>query len=790
MPLFLLALTSGIFIIGFLSHLPELSWLALILPLGVLPGFLLFLNKSRRLILVLTGLALGAGWGIISGHALVANLLAPDLVGQDFVIRGRVIDLPVEDARRQRFILAVESAHQLDGTPLHTGIPSNVQVSWYEKDKRTVKSGERWQFVVRLKRPRGFANPGGFDYQVWLMRRDIGGIGYVRSDPDNQRVAPASRWEIDVWRYQLREWLLESEKRSQTGIMLGLLIGDRSLIEPEQWRKMQLTGIGHLISISGLHVGFLAICGFFVGLLVGRGLNLIWHTCPALLIGYGLAMVFALVYSALAGFNIPTQRTLLMILIIQLASFSRRSYHIGHVFLMALTAVVIHDPLAAYDLGFWLSFGAVAVLLVGFSGRFGLRKTSSLQRMWQPVGDLLRSQWIIFFGLFLPLTLLFSSISLLAPIANLIAVPLVTFAVVPLLLFAAACHWSLPGLADFLITLVDHTLRLLDGWLMLLINASSGMLNPVITLNGWAFLLALLATFVLLLPQGLPGRWLGYPSLIVALLLPDRTAPALVITVLDVGQGLAVVVQTPKHQLIYDAGPGYSERFDAGRAIVVPFLYSQGIDSIDTLIISHGDQDHAGGLQGVLEGVAVGQLLVGEADKTLERFSGGEVLQGIDVQGCHDYPAWQWDEVRFQFLTLAEAHRNNSNNRSCVLLVEYTGQRILFPGDIEARGEIDLITSGQLPQELTLVLAAHHGSRSSSSMEFVSHSSPEVVVFSAGYRSQHGHPHSQVTARFAITGSRSFNTAESGALQFVWHEQKLQPIVQSRVAQRRYWFYD
>src|SRR5690606_9313913 len=212
------------------------------------------------------------------------------------------------------------------------------------------------------------------------------------------------------------------------------------------------------------------------------------------------------------------------------------------------------------------------------------------------------------------------------------------------------------------------------------LNAANGLLNPIINISGWAFLLALLATLLLLLPAGLPGRWLGYPGLMVALLLPARTAPDLMITVLDVGQGLAVVVQTPTHQLVYDAGPAYSEKFDAGRAIVVPFLYSQGIDSIDALIISHGDQDHAGGLQGVLEGVSVGQLLVGEQEKTLERFSGGNVLRGLDLQSCHDYPAWQWDDVSFRFLTLADVYLNNSNNRSCVLLIEYAGQSILFPG--------------------------------------------------------------------------------------------------------------
>ncbi len=777
MPVYLLALVGGVLSVGFLPRLPPLPWLLLILPLVLVA---LRFSTFR----VILAVALGGAWGVIYGHGILANQLSEDLVSRDVVVSGRVVDLPVSDDRRQRFILNVDTAHFADD--IHSDIenfPRNIQLSWYAKEPVAVRSGERWQWQVRLKRPRGFVNPGGFDYQVWLMRRGIGGVGYVRESDFTQRLAPPDSWDIGARRQDLRDWLLVSSDSPQRAVLLALLIGDRSMMDAEQWRQMQLTGVNHLVAISGLHVGFLAVVGFFLGSLAGRCINLVYHPCPAFVPGYLGAMALALIYSALAGFTLPTQRALIMILLVQLVFLWRRSYRISHVFSLALLGVVISDPLAAYDMGFWLSFGAVAVLLFCFAGRTG-RQDSTSSIAWAK--GLIRSQWVIFIGLFLPLGILLNSVSLLAPVANLIAIPLVTTAVVPTLLLAAVIHNVSPALSQWLLYVADYGLRGLDEWLQTLLDIAGTRLNPVISLDGWTLVIAIIGVVLLLLPRGIGGRWLGYPALLTALILPIKTPPPLTVTVLDVGQGLAVVVETPDHRLIYDAGPAYSDKFEAGGAIVVPYLRQRGISQVDKLIVSHHDMDHSGGVQGIMKNLAIQEVVAGEPIKA-------KALPNnqVPIHNCHGYENWQWNQVRFSFLPTAEIFRGasgNANNHSCVLLIEYAGQRILFPGDIEGRVENQLVNHGHLPEALTLVVASHHGSRSSSTSLFVRHARPKFVVYSAGYRSQHGHPHKEVVARYAAQGSRAFNTAEGGALVFSWHEGMLQPVRQQRRYQPRYWF--
>lgn len=776
MPVYLFAMAGGILAVGLFPVLPPL-WTLLVLALPVL----LSLRFPPFKILVAAGF--GMAWGVFYGHGILDNLLPEELVGKDVVVSGRVVDLPVSDERRQRVILKVDRAYMAEdeaARPLDN-FPTKIQISWYARDPVEVRSGERWQWQVRLKRPRGFINPGGFDYQVWLMRRDIGGTGYVRESSYTQRLAPAGSWDIGARRQMLRDWLLASTDGAQRPVLLALLIGDRSLMDTEQWRRMQLTGVNHLVAISGLHIGFIAVAGFFVGCLLGRCINLAFHSCPALLPGYLCAIGFAALYSALAGFTLPTQRAVIMILAVQLAYLWRRSYRISHVFSLALLAVAFSDPLAAYDMGFWLSFGAVAVLLFCFAGRYGRQQPPATGR-W--INGHLRSQWAVFIGLFLPLGVLLNSVSLLAPIANLVAIPLVTTAVVPALLLAAVIRDVIPSLSKLLLWVADWGLRGLDVWLQWLLDMADTRLNPIISLQGWALVIAAAGVVLLLLPRGIAGRWLGYPALLTALVLPGKSPPPLTITILEVGQGLAVVVETQGHRLIYDAGPAYSDKFEAGGAIVAPYLRQQGVAYVDKLVISHHDKDHSGGMQGLIENLRVGEIIAGEPGKA-------EALLGAPVHDCHAYAAWQWQQVQFHFLPTGAAFRqvaNNTNNRSCVLMIEYAGHSILLPGDIEGRVEKQLINEGHLPEALTLVVASHHGSRSSSTAEFVAHTRPDFVVYSAGYRSQHGHPHPEVVQRYAAQGSRAFNTAESGALSFFWYEGTLQPVRQQRLYRPRYWF--
>ncbi len=544
---------------------------------------------------------------------------------------------------------------------------------------------------------------------------------------------------------------------------------------------MQRTGTNHLIAISGLHIGFVALCGFTLGSLLGRPLNLMFYRVPSAWAGHGLALVLALAYSALAGFSLPTQRALVMVAAVQLALLGRRHVRPSDLLILALATVLLLDPLAGFDLGFWLSFAAVAVLLLAFVGRTPSRQP-------RPGASLIRSQWVVFLGLLIPLVLLTQGATLLAPLANMLAIPLVTFAVVPWLLFAAALAGVWPGLSGLLLRLADWGLTALEFWLVTLDELAGEALQFQPHLDWPGLVLASLAVLILLLPVGLPGRWLGYPALALAFCLPGERPPPLRLTFLDVGQGLAVVVQTPRHSLVYDTGPRYSDRMDAGGAIVAPYLRRRGVSELDAVVVSHGDNDHAGGLKGLLTAIPATRLWLGEPSRLDSGASLPESLAALEPRDCHENRSWRWDGVRFSLLFAGQPAEANSNNHSCVLLIEYAGQRLLLAGDIEREVEWRLIGRERVPEALTLLQVPHHGSVSSSTPVWVERVRPEWAVVSAGYENHLGHPHPDVEARYREQGSELLHTGELGALEFWWDEDGVMSRRSYREYQKRYWY--
>lgn len=796
MPFALLLFSLGVIVVSFFPHLPPLWSVFLVSPLLILWRRW---RSARYWLALLSGLA----WGVYAGHNLLSMQLDDSLVGKDLVVTGQVHGLPKQNNRLLRFNLRVTSVVAVSGEPIPTeNFPTKLQLSWYQyqrngamHDLPQLVVGDQWQFRVRLKRPRGFANPAGFDYQAWLLRQGVGATGYVVESRDNQRVSSEVKsFRLDDWinlqRYQLQQWVIAQSTSSERGILIALLIGDSALVDKNQWARMQKTGTSHLIAISGLHVGFLAIFGFYIGLWLGKCVQLIWHRCPALMIAWCCAIICASFYAALAGFNIPTVRTLIMLVVFYLACLWRRSINISDIFCVALASVLVLDPLAAFDMGFWLSFGAVALLLISFSGRLVAKKTIEPWSGFSAINLLvgfIRSQWVMFIGLLLPLSLLVSSVSLAAPIANGIAIPLITFLVVPLLLISAAIRDLFGGASDFLLFGAGWLMELLGAFLDGLLEIGGYWSSPVVAFNPALAVLIALSCCVLLLPKGVFPRTLGWSGLLLGtglnffIVPPDQ--PDLTLTVLDVGQGTAVVVRVGEQTLVYDTGPKYTDSFDAGSGIVAPYLYAQGIHHIERLVVSHGDMDHAGGLHGLLEKTSIEQLLVGEPEKLPHT-----ILASAEPQSCHQSSAWYWQSVRFEFLKFSQLARANANNRSCVLLISYAEHSILLPGDIETSIENQLLNAQQLPQKLHLLLGAHHGSRTSSGAGFVNKMRPEIVVYSAGYRSQHGHPHPQVRQRFQAVGSHEINTAESGAVVFEWDLGKLQRVQEYRHTQRRYWF--
>lgn len=792
MPLLLLVFSAGVIAVSFFSRLPPLWCLFVLIPLsaGCWRWPLL-----RYVFAVVSGLA----WGIYSGHSVLALQLPEELVGRDLVVTGQIQGLPERDDRRLRFNLRVNSATTSAGGPLAADrFPQKLQLSWYQYQRSGRASaqpalaiGDTWQLRVRLKRPRGFVNPAGFDYQAWLLRQGIGATGYVLDHHTNAKeLYSVGAWRIDDWidqqRYQLQQWIVARSSSNERGILVALLIGDSSLVEKTQWSRMQQTGTSHLIAISGLHVGFLAIFGFYSGLFIGKLIQLFWHRCPALVVAWWTAILCASFYSALAGFNIPTVRTLIMLVVFYVACIWRRSIRISDIFCFALALVVVLDPLAALDMGFWLSFGAVALLLIYFSGRMTSKKVA---QPWSGFGAITmlygfaRSQWVMFIGLMVPLSVLVSNISLVAPLANTIAIPLITFIVVPSLLLGAATRDLFGSVSDLLLVCAEWVMEIVKVFLDYLLFLGGSWSSPVVAFSPALAILIGISCLILLLPKGLFPRALGWCGILLGLglgfVVDPLGQPDLKLTVLDVGQGTAVVVKVGSNTLVYDTGPKYTDNFDAGSGIVVPYLHSQGIVHIDRLVVSHGDMDHAGGMKGLLEKIPATQLLAGQPEK---------IGLDVDAQNCHQVDKWQWQSVSFHFLPVVQRKGASANNQSCVLLIEYAGHAILLPGDIEVSVENQLLRAQLLPEKLDVVLAAHHGSRTSSGAQFVSHTRPEIVIYSAGYRSQHGHPHKDVRKRFQNVNSREINTAEAGAVVFEWRNDQLRSVKEFRTSHRRYWF--
>ncbi len=742
----------GIFIPAYWPALPGAAVAVMLLACGVL------LLPTR--VQVIGGLLLGMAYGIGWGHHSLSHHLPDPLTPSDYTVIGEVVGIPVADSGRTRFNL------KLQQSPAHLKL-KQLRLSWYQHSA-VLEPGQVWQLPVRLRRPRGNVNPGGFDYQGWLLGQGISATGYVRSSGEQRLLGRTV--SVDSWRFHLRTVLQASpaSERAQA-LMAALTLGDRSLIERGLWQRLSQFGLVHLLVVSGLHIGFLAGFGFALGALLAKLIGLAGVPVNARYGGAVLALIFALAYSLMAGFSLPTQRALIMVTVALLALLGNRHLSRAAGFGLALAGVALIDPLAIRNAGFWLSFGAVAGLL-------WLVPAPVQSCKWLRFA---RVQWLVFTLLLLPLLLWQLPVAWLAPVINLVAIPWVGFLIIPLCLVAMAIFpfsagaanacWSVAGWQLNQLLALLHWLELPD-WLPA---------YPPWPLSGVSLGLMIVIAGLLILPQGIPGRFLCVPLSLALCWLPDTRPSPLRVTVLDVGQGLSVVVQTARHSLVYDAGPAYGDSFDTGSAVVVPFLRQRGVTELDKLVVSHADNDHAGGADGLLEWLPARELLVGE---TL-------AVPGIRQRRCLAGESWQWDGVSFRFLYPFAGTEAEGNNRSCVLLIRYGDDALLLAGDIEASVERQLLAlNPPIPDAMAVLVAPHHGSRTSSSTAFVAALKPQHVVFSAGFRHHFGHPAGVVSARYRQQGARLWNTAEQGAVEFRWNRSGALSVSAARNAERRYWY--
>lgn len=579
---------------------------------------------------------------------------------------------------------------------------------------------------------------------------------------------------------------MHSSQQALLGPLLGLAIGDRQWMADEQWELLRETGTVHLLAISGLHIGLAAMLGFVIGQLAVRLTVLLlpygWVSYPQLrFIPLILSLLFAMFYSFLAGLSVLTQRALIMIVVVHGFMLFYRRANPWFVLSCALCVVAACYPLSIHTAGFCLSFGAVGLLLFSFSGYrhrfFNRMGFEVLNRFFTSIFSLLKAQWCLGVGLFLPSIIFLQGVSFSAAIANLIAVPLVSLITVPLLLLALIEN---PLSIDISIVAFDYageSIALLLAVLTLIQQLPLGFWYATVgDISAATLLLSLLGVLWLLAPRGIPLRWLSLFCFL-PLFFPLKDNSALRLTFLDVGQGTAIVIETKSHQLVYDTGRNFSEGFNAGEHIIAPYLLRQGYRQIDTLMISHSDNDHVGGHSGLRKLIGIEQTYSGEVQHT-----GGAQ--------CEAGQNWAWDGVEFSVLWPTEAAIKqsdiNKNNASCVLLIHYGEHTVLLAGDIEQSVEEQLLAV--LPENISILLVPHHGSRTSSDLPWVNHVQPDYAVMTAGYRNAYGHPHPAVVRRYHQVGATVFNTADDGAIRITVDDNQALLIERWRYQYRRYWY--
>ncbi|WP_300631377.1 DNA internalization-related competence protein ComEC/Rec2 [Pseudomonas sp.] len=730
------ALALGLLTLRFLPALPHTGWLMamLVLALMLLPF------RTYPLAFFLLGLS----WACISAQWALDDRLRPALDGETRWVEGRVVGLPQQTDTGVRFEVA-------DSRSRKARLPKRIRLSWHGGPP--VRSGERWRLAVTLKRPSGLLNFHGFDHEAWLLAQRIGATGSVK---DGERLAPAR----NALRDSLRQRLMAADAQTREAAVAALVLGDGSGLRAEEWQVLQDTGTVHLVVISGQHIGLLA--GLIYGLVAGLARYGCWpRNLSWLPWACGLAFAAALGYGLLAGFGVPVQRACVMVGLVLLWRLRFRHLGVWWPLLLAFNGVLLLEPLASLQPGFWLSFAAVAILVLALGGRLG---PWGVWQVWT------RPQWLIAIGLFPILLVLGLPISLTAPVANLFAVPWISLVVLPLALLGTALLW-LPLVGDGLLWLAGGAL---EGWfkvLAVLAEQLPAWTPAEVPLAYW--LISLLGAVLLLLPKGVPFRLLGWPMLLLAVFPPRESVPAGQVTVvqLDVGQGQSLILRTRNHALLYDAGPR-SGSVDLGARVVLPSLKKLGIERLDMLLLSHADADHAGGAAAIARGLPIRRVVGGETEG-LPAF--------LATEPCSSGEQWEWDGVSFALWQWSDAI--SGNPKSCVLQVQANGERLLLTGDIDRAAERALLDT-PLAVPTDWLQAPHHGSRSSSSKPFVQRLAPKSVLISRGRGNAFGHPHSQVIERYKTLGSRIYDSAEQGAVRLQLGA--FQPAIVAR-SQRRFW---
>jgi len=752
----------GTYLFHQLSELPALWWsAAFLLPATVV------LWRRHPISYFIAAVAIAFFWSHIQASLQLARPLPESLYGKDLRVRGYVAELPEDHGDKQDFIFDVAEVLQ----PAQTLRPQRIRLNWYHASGIEVRAGQEWILTIRIKPVRNYANPGAFDYSAWLFQKGIRFSGYINSHADSHLLGHNG---LNYPLQQLREYLRTQLKRHLgqlhfEPVFRALLIGDRSDMSDDMWQLLQKTGTVHLMAISGLHIGIVAGFIFVCSRFLWARSNYLTLRLAAPRAAALISLSFAILYSALAGFSLPTQRALIMLAVYMGSVFFQRKTTWTDVLGLGLVLVLVRDTHAVLSISFWLSF--IAVALIFYILQFLQDRGNSL-KSW------LHVQIGISIGL-LPVTIyFFQQAPLISPIANLVAIPVVTFVILPLAMFALFVLLIHPQTAVMVFTVAEVAFEYLWQLLDELVQIPHANVSLAIP-DQMLLFITMIGVLLVLLPSSFRIR---HVALLLILPLLFKSAPRpndgeARLTLLDVGQGLSAVLETRRHLMIFDTGARLNHHFDLGRAVLVPYLTQRGQSSVDTLIISHGDNDHIGGVHSLLTHLPARQILTSVPAKLSEH--GG--------LRCEAGMQWTWDDVHIEILHPRRQDYDEplkENDLSCVLQVRTHSRTFLLTGDIEAEAETRLVARFGKDLHSDILIVPHHGSKTSSTPRFIDNVHPQIALVPVGLYNRYRFPHDRIVQRYDDAGAKLYTTARHGALIYDSESGRLQTW---RAQQRRFW---
>lgn len=759
-----IALLTGVILACYSPQLIDsliISWLPLCL-------FLSFINPHFRL----TGLLIA---GFLWAQAVILwqldHRLQPEWNNKRLIVVGEVLNLPVRRNTSTSFLIRPLSipgySHKL---------PQKIRLNWRAAPE-SLAAGQTWQWNVKLRQPHGYQNPGGFDYEKWLMLKGVHATGYVLNNKPSRLLDQNSLGFNQFRRKIVRHIDRHCANCEFKGLIQALAVGYRANILPYQRLSLQQTGTAHLIAISGLHIGIIAGVFYWLGLVLWKTV-IIHDRLNRKELALISAWLAGLAYSLLAGFDLPAQRALIMLTVVFISQLLRIPFNLLNSIVISMIAILIVSPLSVLSGSFWMTFCALLILVLG---SFLLRRKEH-ERFYR-LRQIVTIQWL-FSLLFIPLSIqIFGQIHSASLLANIIAVPWVSFVIVPLNFLLLILFWLPSSFLEMLYQGLNHLLY----WLMMyfdVLQQSGFQAIKLSFISTWQLILLFLIFGVFLLPAGLlkHRRYLLLMPLLI--LWPQRKVlpDSFKLTVLDVGMGTSIVIQTRHHSLIYDFGPGNRQGYSLGEWVVLPYLQYQGITLPDRIILSHSDQDHVGGLYSVQQAFAKTLVLSGTADDVAHLFP--EINQ---VLSCHEALPWEWDGVRFEFLSAGVIPSDRDNNRSCVLKITTSNASILIAGDIEARQEMNLLSVMKKSLAAEILIAPHHGSLTSSTTDFIRTVGAKHVVFTAGFLNRWGFPRAEVVDRYRQNGAKTYQTDELGSIEIECHTQGCE-LIPYRQQHPRLWY--